>query len=175
MYNFLPPEIMDDNNEVIVPQKGLENLKPRHLKFLVQYLKTGNTTDSYMKVYRIKNRATAGSNGSHLLAKYKHIKKLLYEANGLDEKNMIKVIKDALTANKGMKATKYYKDGSIKEEVDSTGPDHFIRLKAVEIRNKSLGEDVSENQRTGNTLNIIIQKDKARGIFSMAEEGEVIE
>lgn len=157
---------MDDNKEVIVPQKALDTLPPRHLKFLVEYLKLGNGTQAYMKVYRVKNRTVAASGAWKILNKYKDIKKHLYEVNGLDEKAMIDTIKDALSAEKMIVDKLGFEHNS---------PDHFIRLKAVEIRNKALGEDVSTTQRGGNTLNVIIQKDKAKGLFSMAEEGEIIE
>ena len=156
-----------DEPKVIVPQRAWDTLKPKHLRFFVQYLKLGNATEAYMKVYRTKNRYISGCSASHIMAKHKEIKKLLYEANGLDEKAMIKVIKDALTANKfAVKRT-----GGIAD----LGPDHFIRLKAVEIRNKAIGEEDGSSGNRGNTLNVMIVKDKDKNIFTMGEEMEVID
>lgn len=171
----------DNNNDIIVPDqvqvsqdKSIESLRPKQLKFLVLYLKSGEVAKSYQKIYK-SSKATAIVNGSKLLKKYKEVRSLLYEANGLGEKAMMKAIKEALSSEKGMKATKYYKDGTIKEEVDSRQPDHFIRLKAVEIRNKTLGVDTPDQGKQGNTLNVFIVKDKAKNIFQVAEEGEVVQ
>ena len=168
---------MDDTgNEIIVPENKpqLESLRPKKLKFLINYLKTGDVAKSYQKVYKC-SKESAIVQGSKLLSKYKEVRKLLYEANGLGEKAMITAIREALGAEKGYTATKYYKDGSIKEEVDTRQPDHFVRLKAVEIRNKTLGVDTPEPARQGNTLNVFIVKDKNKGVFQVAEEGEVVE
>ena len=150
---------------VIIPENtALDKLSPKHLRFLVQYLKIGNATEAYLKVFRTKNRVSAGSNSWKLVNKYKDIKKILYEANGLAEKDMIAAIKGALSANKVV----VDKQGN-----EHISADHAIRLKAVEIRNKALGEDGESTQKIGNQMNIVIVKDKVRGMFSMGEEADV--
>lgn len=154
----------DTNAPVIVPKtRRLESLRPKQLRFFVAYLKCGSQTEAYMKVYRMRNRVQACSSASHLIGKFKDIKKLLYEVNGLGEKDMIAAIKGALGANK----TTLTKTGM----VVNLGPDHYARLKAVELRNKSLGEGFADSGTgKGNTLNVLIVKDKDKGVFQVGEE-----
>ena len=150
---------LSKTNTKIPSVSAVADLNPKQLRFFLNYIKTGEVINSYIKIYRIKNRYSAAVLGHRLLKKFKNIKQLLFEANGLGEKDIVTALKDAIVADK-IVINKWGLPQSI-------GPDHLIRLKAVEIRNKSL--ETEQSPINNNNLNVVIVNDKEKNIFSMGD------
>ena len=139
---------MDENIPQIKPveETQKEESQPEKLKltlkqreFLKLYFKTGNGVQSAMKVYDTDDYDSACSIASQNLSKLKVPIQHLMEAKGLSLGDLIDTVLDA---RKAMKKTPIItgrdaKGAPMYEYVDE--PDHFIRLKSVEIAGRWLG------------------------------------
>lgn len=140
----------------------LTDLRPKQARFFRYYLETMNTTHSYMRAYRTKNAVIAGVNGARLLRQYKEIKRAIYEQAGLGEKEITGVLKEAFGANK----QQIYKSRVYEF------PDHFARMKAVELAHKLSGEGESDDKpenSAGGKMQVVIINDPAKGIFKVTD------
>lgn len=138
----------------------LFKLNPRQLRFFLAYIKSGGKIgESYAKVYRIKDKLKSQYLGSILYRRYPQIKKVLYESIGLGDGVLAQTMKEALTAEKQ----------TIYKNKVYEFPDHYARLKAVEMANK-LGGVTEESSKPGNQTNILITSDEKKGVFRVEEE-----
>lgn len=138
----------------------LFKLNPKQLRFFLQYVKSGGKIgESYAKVYRIKDKNKAQLQGSQLYRRYPQIKRVLYEAMGLGDGILAKTMAEALSAEKQ----------TIYKNKVYEFPDHYARLKAVEMANKLAGgEEVAI--KPGHQTNVLIVNDKEKGVFRVEEE-----
>ena len=115
-----------------------KDLTMKQRKWVNEYMRTGNATQSAMKVYRCKNLNTASTIGSQNLTKLNIPLSKLMDSMGLSKGKLINKINDKLESKK-IHGTS---DDFI--EVD----DNPSQLKAVEIAGKWLGVD------KGSTVNV---------------------
>lgn len=66
-------------------------LTPKQKAFCVEYIKSGNATQSYMAVYNVKNENTAAVNATRMLRNAKVIDYLQKYANKLDQKRIASI------------------------------------------------------------------------------------
>jgi hypothetical protein len=156
-----------DTKEVMLSslKNELQKIPIKHLAVMTEWIKSGNATEAYMKIYNVKNLATASVGGSFVIKKYEGI------------------IRRALLDNAG--ATFQYLVNGVIEMTESTQqrysknqgivffPDNKTRIKAFELLGEILGELKKGRGGGTNPLNIgnvIIVKDKDKGVFSIGEE-----
>lgn len=128
---------------------SLEDLTPKEMAFLEEWLKHGNATEAAMKTYNCKTRRSASVMGARVLAKVDKSMALYMEANGIDVKRLVEVTKDGLQANKVLSA-KVIVQGDHKEATTQTDdfievPDHLTRHKYLETAAKWLGVEKKES------------------------------
>ena len=131
-----------------------KKLTIKERKFLKEYFRTGNGTQSALKVYNCKSPTTAATLASEKLRKLKVDMRALMEARGLSLGQLIDTVKDATQANKI-----HCTDNDFIET-----PDHQTRLKAVEIASKWLGVGQSPTNIQVNTFNLIKEQKSKYGI-----------
>lgn len=147
---------------VATPQGSpLDTITPRNRKFVKEYLLCGNATKAWMKSHRTKNEATAACNASKFLKANPELKRWLYEKQGLSDGDIIETIKEA------RKAEKPYFD---RQGTPHVYPDHWTRLKAVEIAHKFKGDDIPAV--VGGGMNVVIVADRDKGVFKVVEGEE---
>ena len=100
--------------------------------FLEEYMRTGNATQSAMKVYRCKSLNTASSIGSQNLVLLNIPLEKLMDSMGVSKGRLIKKIGDKLESKKLVTSP---------TEGDKVVDDNPSQLKAVEIAGKWLGVD----------------------------------
>lgn len=132
------------------------NLKQR--AFLKEYMKTGNGTRSYLKVYGDKDRQSAAERSSKMLARMREQRGSYFESKGLDDQAIAKVLSDGLKAEKQM---------IYKSQVYEF-PDHYARLKTVETLEK-ITQPEKGTTNNGSQVNIVIQNNPTKGDFSVSE------
>lgn len=144
----------------LVPQeKTFSDLNPRQLCFLNLYIETGNATKAYIQAYRIKNPASASVLASRLLKQVKEITVGLYEKHGLDEMTFIRTLKGALRAKRQqVSQAKVYEF-----------PDHYARMKALELLHKFTNREDEKEGENVNQLNVVMISDKKRHIVKVIE------
>jgi len=101
-------------------------------RFLEEYMKTGNATQSAMKVYRCKSLSSASAIGSQNLVKLNIPLEKLMDSMGVSKGRLIKKIGDKLDSTKIVTSP---------TEGDKVVDDNPSQLKAVEIAGKWLGVD----------------------------------
>ncbi len=121
-------------------------LTMKQREFLKLYFKTGNGVQSAMKVYDTTDYDSACSIASENLSKLKIPIQHLMEARGLSVGDLIDSLIDARKATKKTPiiSGRDNKGAPVYEYVDE--PDHFIRLKAVEIAGKWLGVEKPDSK-----------------------------
>ncbi len=150
------------------PIRAITDLNPRQLKFLEEYVRNGNMTKAYMLAFGLTNRASAAVLGSRLLKKTGEVTRGLYEQADLGMNTVIQILKDAIKAEKNRVI--YKKDGS---KIVTAGPDHILRLKAIELIYKFSGWEAdmkrSKVKNQLNVQNVQIISDEKRGIFRVQD------
>lgn len=98
-------------------------LNKKQLRFFNRYIEEGNAARAYMKVYRLKNTASASVCSSRLISQFPDIKRAFYEQVNLGISVTMKALKDALGADRQI----------VLNDQVYTFPDHRARLKAVKF------------------------------------------
>ena len=143
----------------IVPYNNqLSELNLKQRMFLKEYFKCGSATRSYQKIYKV-DEASAAVLASRLLKKVKNIMCILFELHGLTEAAIVKILKDACNA------TKIQIYNGQKYEV----PDHYIRLKSVELVKHITGMEYSSSDSRNTQTNVVVINDKKRGVFEVTD------
>ena len=105
------------------PKRAPKTIKER--KWLKEYIKSGNGTQSAMKIYNCNNEKTASVIGSENLAKLS-IENAM-RAEGISDHALVETLKDGLLASKGFRIKVSKDKFEIKHE-----PDHPTRHKYLE-------------------------------------------
>lgn len=131
--------------------KQEDGFTKKEILFINEYVRTGNATQSYIKIYKLPKSKyhSATVRACNLKSKISNIDEIYFERAGLNVRLISNVLKQALKAKKPV----IYK--GIHEY-----PDHTTRLRAVEVYDKMVNkEENKDNQPTIMTgLKIIIQK-----------------
>lgn len=136
-------------------------LQPKVLRFFMEWLKNGGkTAEAYMVVNRIKDRQRAMLNGQNIIFRHPEIKRALYEMWGFSETDIIK------TLNEATKATRQ----TIYKNKVYESPDHYARMKAVELAQKFKEATTTEKNEGGTKVNILVVNDPAKGIFRVEDQ-----
>lgn len=160
---------IDNVIQDIDPKKARESLKrsnplnellPAQRKFLKYFIKTRNRVDAWMQSHpTCKSKEHAYIAVGTFLKNHPDVVDWLYDLAGLGEDDFMAVVRDSMQANKSQfYLGKKYED-----------PDHYARLKAVELGMKMKGHD--EGKKVGNQVLIQIISDKDKGIFKI-QDGE---
>lgn len=162
MVDDLMTDVQVADPKAAVSQDAFKRLLPRQRKFLKYYLKTKNRVDAWMQSHKTcKTREGAAVQASVFFKTHPEVADWLYELAGLGDDEFARVVREGFNAEKMIlyKGQKY------------TEPDHFARLKSVEIGMKLRGK--GEGKATGNTMNIQIINDSEKGVFKIVEGEEV--
>lgn len=164
MDDQIAKDINLDNKEIksAVSRDAFKQLLPRQRKFLKYYLKTKSRVDAWMLSHKgCKTREGAAVQASVFFKSHPEVADWLYDLAGLGDDEFARVVREGFNAERSQfYLGKQYKD-----------PDHFARLKAVEIGMKLRGK--GEGKATGNTMNIQIINDSQQGVFKIVEGEEV--
>jgi hypothetical protein len=116
-----------------------KKLTVKQRKFLKEYFKTGNGTQSAIKVYDVKDAESAAALASETLSKLKEPIKTLMEQKGISLGRLMDVLDDGLGANRVISAVNTNKqaDGATSDFIEV--PDHAVRHKYLETAAKWLG------------------------------------
>ncbi|MCZ2223432.1 MAG: hypothetical protein LC122_07355 [Chitinophagales bacterium] len=139
-----------NNSQVNLLAKQEGKLSKQEILYINKYLKTGNSTQAYIRAFNIpkKNYHLATVKAAKLKQKISNIDAIYFERAGLDIRLISSVLKQALRAKRPF----IYK--GIHEY-----PDHNIRLKAIETFQKLT--TIKEKERDISVmqgLQIIIQR-----------------
>lgn len=139
----------------------LRSLLPKQRKFLKHFLKTKNRVIAWKLSHKnCKSDASAMSSATAFLSAHPEVNDWLYQLAGLGDDDFIGVVRDSFTATR----QQIYKGTVYKE------PDHYARLKGVELGMKMRG--IGGGKEKGNTMNIQIISDKQAGVFKIIEGEE---
>lgn len=140
-------------------EKDLIDLNLRQRKFLDLYFKTGNATQSYMEVYKVKDVEVAAVNASRLLSNAKVSLRALIEKKGLGLGDLIDVLKEGIKATRTVSAQILVKEngGVLKKEDEGIieVPDYRVRHDYIRTAAKWLG--VEEEQTEGTKIAVGVQ------------------
>lgn len=150
-----------EKNRDVIPQDKTDlflKLQPKQLKFIIEYLKNGGDgCQAWMKIYRVKNNANAAHYASRFLQSHLDIKQALYEMWGFSEKEIITTLAEAKKAERQqIYRSKVY-----------SFPDHYARMKAIELAKKLSGGIEAEDK--GSRVNVMIINDPANGIWKVQD------
>jgi hypothetical protein len=135
----------------------LEQLSIKQIRFLQEYIKTGNMTDSWIKFNKTKNRVYAYQAAANFLKRYPDARQAFFDMHGVNDVAIAKALNDGFKAQKGIvvgKELEYVEDAA-------------TRIKTAELANKILGNETGSNSSTGNQLNVQIIADG--GVFKVVE------
>jgi len=148
-----------NTNKLIQKQKTsnpLEVLTIKQIRFLQEYIRTGDMSASWKKFHKAKTLYYAYQGAYKFMKNHPDARKAFFEANGITDKAIATAVVDGLNANR----EQIYK-GEVYKFIDP-----YARLKAAEISNKLLGHE--ENKLSvGNQVNIQINTED--GSFKVAE------
>ncbi|HSQ33739.1 MAG TPA: hypothetical protein VLM81_02445 [Peptostreptococcaceae bacterium] len=121
------------------------NMRIKDIRFLEEYMKSGNKTQAWMKTHNSKNNASAYFMANQFLKKHKDAERMLLEQHGITMARVAEAI------DTGLKAESHQVS---KGEV-YTFVDPYARMKAAEIAHKLIS-DAPVGTNVGNQLNVQI-------------------
>ena len=122
-----------------------KDLTLKQKRFLKEYFKTGNGTQSALKIYNTDDPRAASVIASENLTKLRNPVKQLMEARGLSLGKLLNVLDEGLEANKVISAMVVSNNGKGMKQANSMTrdfidvPDHATRHKFLETAGKWLG------------------------------------
>lgn len=137
--------------------RPLEKLTISQIRFLQEYIKTGNASEAWFKTHKTKNNYYAGMAAYRFMKSHPEAKQAFLESHGIDDGAIARALKDGFNAKKAQ----IYK--SQVYEFD----DPYARMKAAEIANKMLHPEEQTGKPVGNQLNVQINTDG--GTFKVVE------
>jgi len=138
---------------------------PHILKFFKYYFKYSNGQRAWLRVCKERgvycSKATAGVTASGVIHRYPELRRAFIERAGLGLHDQARILKEAGEAER----TIYNRDGVMV----AIEKDHRTRLEAVKLADKLSGND-KENGSTHLTQNVVIIKDRQKGIYKVGVE-----
>jgi hypothetical protein len=138
-------------------KEAIGKLKVSQIRFLQEYIKTGNMTQSWKKVYKSKSDYNACQAAMRFMKSHQEAKQAFLEMHGITDLAVANALKDGFNAKK----SQIYK--SKVYEFD----DPYARMKAAELANKMLHPEEQVGKSVGNQLNVQINTEG--GTFKVVE------